>query len=244
MEFHKQPIPPGQWSIQKQNKIHAVNYNSEGSHAKKSKTITVLAKTGLKPATGVSEPLVRSFFLPLQSRPLNWSPTGAQQNESPRSIASPHQFRPPPADWLHSRSLNSSSDLHPSHLLQQARHDSAEKPGRAALWEPLSDPLNPPPRPPLRHLGNSLAPPPEALPGSKRRCTAHSYEENWCLSKECTSLSIKHNQGKSSLRCLSSQFLYLYKDLLNTHCVLVSGTDFVQQDLTSRNSQNNDQNMR
>ena len=98
VEFHKQPIPPGQWSIQKQNKIHAVNYNFEGSHAKKSKTITVLAKTGLKPATGVSEPLVRSFFLPLQSRPLNWSPTGAQQNESPRSIASPHQFRPPPAD--------------------------------------------------------------------------------------------------------------------------------------------------
>ena len=98
VEFHKQPIPPGQWSIQKQNKIHAVNYNSEGSHAKKSKTITVLAKTGLKPATGLSEPLVRSFFLPLQSRPLNWSPTGAQQNESPRSIASPHQFRPPPAD--------------------------------------------------------------------------------------------------------------------------------------------------
>ena len=39
---------------------------------------------------------------------------------------------------------------------------------------------------------------------------------------------MKHNQGKSSLRWLSSQFLYLYKDLLNTHCVLVSGTEFVR----------------
>ena len=64
MEFHKQPIPPGQWSVQKPNKIHAVNYNSEGPHAKKSKTINVLTKTGLKPATGISERLVRSFLSP------------------------------------------------------------------------------------------------------------------------------------------------------------------------------------
>lgn len=53
----------------------------------------------------------------------------------PEAPPSPWQFRPPPAGWLHPHSLNSVSDLQPPHLLQQARHDSAEQPGRAALWE-------------------------------------------------------------------------------------------------------------
>lgn len=82
----------------------------------------------------------------------------------PKAPPSPRQFQPSTASWLHPHNLNSVGDLHPPHLLQQPRHDSAELPGRAALWEPGSDPLNPPPRPPLRHLGNSLGTLPGALP--------------------------------------------------------------------------------
>lgn len=57
------------------------------------------------------------------------------------------------------------SDLRPPHLLQQARHGSADGRARAALWEAPSGSLNPPPRPPLRHLGNSVAPPSQDLQG-------------------------------------------------------------------------------
>lgn len=124
---------------------------------RKSKATKPRGKAGLHPATGLSQPPAPSCL----------PPPRAQQTERPRP-ARPAPV-PPPAEQGGAVGLTTpppeSSDLRPPHLLQQARHDSADRRARAALWEARSDPLNPPPTPPLRHLGNSVAPPPQDRQG-------------------------------------------------------------------------------
>lgn len=113
--------------------------------------------------------------LPMPPAPSSLLPPRAEQTERPRPAPPPPD--PPPAEPGGRRLTTpppECSDLRPPHLLQQARHGSADGRARAALWEAPSGSLNPPPRPPLRHLGNSVAPPSQDLQGP-----ACSQRENW-----------------------------------------------------------------
>lgn len=99
VDSHTQPIPQGPWSVQKQ-KVHA-GYNSARPprYGRAKPPLPWLKPAENQPAIGLSEPLVRSVFLPFPEKLLNLPSRKAQQNEyPPKAPASPRQFRPPPQD--------------------------------------------------------------------------------------------------------------------------------------------------
>ena len=130
----------------------------------------------------------------------------------PEAPPSPWQFRPPPAGWLHPHSLNSVSDLHLPHLLQQARHDSAEQPGRAALWE-LAQTRS------IHHRGRHSVTLETAWPRPLRLFTGAKALHRPFRKEKMTHEQLVHKAskpggwGKGYVRCLTSQFLTLSRCL-------------------------------